>query len=110
MIRDVDGAFNWYDLVPPLQTAMQMLTDLNLSDSRKIHSDTIAQGGRMRMVAACDNPRIVLGVFSKILPSVRGMSQEAHEADCAELGKGPCSCEKPLYQPGRDRVRGHRLP
>ncbi|CAN0123773.1 unnamed protein product, partial [Laminaria digitata] len=39
------------------------------------------------MVAACDNPRIVLGVFSKMLPFVQGVSQEVHKADCADLRK-----------------------
>ena len=38
-------------------------------------------------MAACGNPRIVMGVTSKILPSVQGVHQEFHEADCAELRK-----------------------
>ena len=29
VVRDVDAAFTWYDLVPPLKTAMKMATYLN---------------------------------------------------------------------------------
>ena len=85
VMRDVDAAFTWYDLVPPLQTAMQMATDLNLLYIRKVLSDTISRG--VRMTAACSNPLIVLGMFSKMLPSVQGVCQELHEANCAELRK-----------------------
>ena len=85
MMRDVDGIFTWYDLVTPLESAMKMAMDFNLLDASKVLSDTI-DGGR-RMVAACGNPRIVLGVFSKMLPFVKGVSQEVHEADCADLRK-----------------------
>ena len=92
---DVDGIFTWYDLVMPLESATKMAVDFNLLDARKVTSDTIASG--CRMVAACGNPRIVLGVFfkmlpfvqgfSKMLPFVQGVSQEVDEADCADPRK-----------------------
>eukprot|EP00904_Undaria_pinnatifida_P002455 jgi/Undpi1/1220/HiC_scaffold_108.g14134.m1 len=85
VMRDVDGIFPWYDLVTSLESAMEMAMDFNLLDARKGLSDTLSRGGRV--VAACSNPRTVLGVLSKMLPFVQGVSQDVHEADCADLCK-----------------------
>ncbi|CAN0339531.1 unnamed protein product [Pylaiella littoralis] len=84
-MRDSDGRFTWYSLRAHLEAAMKMATDLNLLDARKVLTDTIARGNRL--VAACSDPVIVLGVFSKMLPWVHGVSQEVYEVDCADLRK-----------------------
>lgn len=47
-----------------------MNTRLEILDSRKIIRDTIARGGHL--VEACGDGAIVLGVLSKMPPSVRG--------------------------------------
>lgn len=85
VMRNDGDAYSWHDLRPLLDTALTMATDMNLLTTRKVLSDTIARGARM--LKACGDPVMVLGVFSKMLPSVHGVSQEVHEADCAELRK-----------------------
>ncbi|CAN0443651.1 unnamed protein product, partial [Pylaiella littoralis] len=84
-MRDADGRYTWFTMRTHLDVAIRMATDLNLLDARKVLSDTVARGNRM--VAACNDPVLVLGVFSKMLPSVHGVSQEVYEADCADLRK-----------------------
>lgn len=52
---------------------MEMAAHLVLEDPTKILCDTIAWGGRM--LTLCAKPRIVLGVFSNMLPSVQGVGR-----------------------------------
>ncbi|CAM9198555.1 unnamed protein product, partial [Pylaiella littoralis] len=85
VMRDSDGRFTWDSLRAHLEAAMKMATDLHLLDAREVLTDTIARGNRL--VAACSDPVIVLGVFSKMLPSVHGMSQGVYEVVCADLRK-----------------------
>ncbi|CAM9321473.1 unnamed protein product, partial [Pylaiella littoralis] len=85
VMRDADGRYTWFTMCTHLGVAIRMATDLNLLDARKVLSDAVARGNRM--VAACNDPVLVLGVFSKMLPSVHGVSQEVYEADCADLRK-----------------------
>ncbi|CAN0441887.1 unnamed protein product, partial [Pylaiella littoralis] len=66
-MRDADGRYTWFTMRTHLDVAIRMATDLNLLDARKVLSDTVARGNRM--VAACNDPVLVLGVFSKMLPS-----------------------------------------
>ncbi|CAN0034081.1 unnamed protein product, partial [Pylaiella littoralis] len=60
VMRCYDGRFTWYSFRAHLEAAMKMVTDLNLLDARKVLTDTIARGNRL--VAACSDPVIVLGV------------------------------------------------
>ncbi|CAN0430054.1 unnamed protein product, partial [Pylaiella littoralis] len=85
IMRDADGRYTCFTMRTHLDAAMQMAMDLNLLDARKALSDAVARG--TRMVAACNGPVLVLGVFSKMLPSVHRVSQEVYEADCADLRK-----------------------
>ncbi|CAN0124731.1 unnamed protein product, partial [Pylaiella littoralis] len=85
VMRDADGSYTWFTMRTHLDVAIRMATDLNLLDARKVLSDTVARGNRM--VVACNDPVLVLGVFSKMLPSVHAVSQEVYEADCADLRK-----------------------
>ena len=107
VMRDVNGTFTWYDLVTPLESTIKMAIDFNLLDARKVLSDTIARG--RRMVAACGHPRIVLGVFSKMLPFVQGVPQEVHEADCADLRKIHALTNNHFTSPDRPGFAGQAL-
>ena len=84
-MRNADGGFVWADLCRALGTAAKMALDLNLLDARKTLSEAQARGERM--LHACGNGEMVLEVFTKMLPTIAGVSRELHEADCMELRK-----------------------
>ena len=83
--RDSSGKFDWFTLHDRLTEAMQRASDLSLLDERKVLGDVIARGSQMQMVLR--NAAAVLGLFSRMLPSIRGVAQEVAEADMAEMRK-----------------------
>eukprot|EP00904_Undaria_pinnatifida_P006815 jgi/Undpi1/3263/HiC_scaffold_15.g06637.m1 len=84
-MRDSSGKFDWFILHDRLTEAMQRASDLSLLDERKVLGDVIARGSQMQMVLR--NAAAVLGLFSRMLPSIRGVAQEVAEADMAEMRK-----------------------
>ena len=84
-MRDASGKLDWFHLHAQLTEAMQRASDLALLEERKVLGDVIARGSQIQLVF--HNATAVLGVFSRMLPSIHGVSQEVAEADMAEKRK-----------------------
>eukprot|EP00904_Undaria_pinnatifida_P011894 jgi/Undpi1/7835/HiC_scaffold_23.g10308.m1 len=84
-MRDASGVVTWHNLRDRLVEAMQRASNLNLFGERKVLGDVIARGTQMESVIR--NPAGIQGVLSQMLPSIRGVSQRAAEADMAKMRK-----------------------
>ena len=61
-------------------------------------------------MAACDNPRLALGVLSNMLLFLQGVSQQVHEADCADLRQVHALTNNHFSSPTGTGFAGQALP